>query len=127
MKPNSMSFIPKEVEQGLLNKLIDYFLLYNKTSNDHYIDFHVTTDGYCMIVEWVDLPYSHEWGGSFQYVDEEEQVIHEIHLPDGTYMRSSADWEDKEIIEEFLKNNPNYEYDPFAKEWHMKKVDKPTE
>lgn len=117
---NTQAFVPEEVEQGLFNKLIEYFLFYNKTSQEHYIDFHVTTDGYCTIVDWIEVPYNHEWGGSFEYVQVDEYVMHDLELPDGTYMRSTNEIEDKEIIDDFIANNPDYEYDWALKKWIKK-------
>ena len=119
---NSQAFIPEEVEQGLVNKLIEYFLFFNKTSKDHYIDFHVTTDSYCTIVEWTDVPYNHEWGGSFEYVQEDEYVVHDLELPDGTYVRSTNKIEDKEIIDDFMAEHPDYQYDWALEKW-IKKQD----
>ena len=85
---NSMSFIPEEVKQGLHMKLIKYLLDYNKDCEQHYNDIHINNDGYWLIVEWASIPYDHAWGGSFQYVDFDEVVMHEVHLPDGSSVLS---------------------------------------
>ena len=108
---NSMSFTPEEVKQGLHTKLIKYLLDYNKDCEQHYNDIHITTDGYCLIVEWASIPYDHAWGGSFQYVDFDEVIMHEVHLPDGSSVLSRNEEEDAEIIQDFLNKNSEYKYD----------------
>ena len=117
---NSMAFVPEEVEAGLFQKLIDFFLFYNKTSKDHYIDFHVTYDSYCTIVEWAEVPYDHEWGGQFQYVSFDEHVAHYIELPDGSCAQSLSEEEDREIIMDFEKDHPEYHYDWVTLSWDKK-------
>ena len=69
---NSMAFTPKEVEKGLHLGLLSFLLDYNSKSEDHYNDIHITTDGYCTIIEWSHNPFSDEWGGKFVYRTFEE-------------------------------------------------------
>ena len=114
---NSMSFTPEEVKQGLHTKLIKYLLDYNKDCEQHYNDIHITTDGYCLIVEWASIPYDHAWGGSFQYVDFDEVIMHEVHLPDGSSVLSRDEQEDAEIIQDFLNKNSDYKYDWITREF----------
>lgn len=76
---NSMSFVPKEVDQGLHTDLINYLLHYNKESEGHYNDIHITTDGYCLIIEWSNVPYHGQWGGKFEFVDEDEFVCKNLY------------------------------------------------
>ena len=118
-KYNSQSFLPSE--KDLAKKLIDYFFQYNEKSTDHYIDFHVTTDGLCTIIEWIDVPYTHEWGGAFQFVGFEEQVCHRLEFPDGTSIRiGDEEWEEKEAIIDFLNEHPEWDYDPYLRGWNRK-------
>lgn len=117
---NSMAFTPEEVEAGLFQKFLDTLIHYNGNSEKHYCDIHITTDGYCTILEWDCVPFSHEWGGEFKHVDFDEEVVHEFPLPNGSYVRSRDEQEDKEIIEDFMHDNPDYEYDWIEKEWHKK-------
>ena len=95
---NSMSFLPEEAE--LAGQLIQYLLSYNTKSHDHYCDIHITTDGYCTIIEWESVPYNHQWGGKFVHINEDEDIYKEIHdeKTNATYWIPS--WKTKE---EFLK------------------------
>ena len=108
---NSMAFTPEEVKAGLFQKFLNTLIHYNTNSEQHYCDIHITTDGYCTILEWENVPYNHEWGGSFQYVGFDEVVMHEVQLPDGHYALSRNEEEDVEIINDFLNEHSNYGYD----------------
>ena len=54
---NSVAFTPEEVEQNLHMDLITYLLSYNQKSKSSYFDIHITSDGFCTIVEFVNLTY----------------------------------------------------------------------
>lgn len=82
-KCNYMAFTPEETEKGLANDLITYLLKFNKESESYYNDIHITTDSYCTIVEWETVPYDHCFGGKFEYIDEDEEVVKNLELPDG--------------------------------------------
>ena len=114
---NYMTFTPEEVEAGLFQKLVDFFMFYNKTAKEHYIDFHITTDGYCTIVEWDEVPYNHQWGGQFKYVGFDGHVMHEVELPGGQCVLSENEQEDREIIESYMHDNPGYTYDWVYQTW----------
>lgn len=117
---NSMSFTPEEVEQGLHTKLIKYLLDYNKNCEKHYNDIHITTDGYCLIVEWTNLPYDHAWGGRFEYLEENEYKVHYFSLPDETSISSVDKNEDKEIVEDFIEKHPGWTYNWSSETWNKK-------
>ena len=89
---------------AFLNTLLNY----NKVSKTHYNDIHLTTDGYCTIIEWETIPYNHEYGGSFKYVGEDEVIMLERRFPDN-HTELCYDEEDyKERLDEFLKENPGW-------------------
>ena len=69
---NYQAFTPKEVKQGLHTDLIQMLLKYNEKSDEHFMDIHITTDGYCLMVEWDCVPYNRQWGGVFVYKTLEE-------------------------------------------------------
>ena len=64
---NSMAFTPEEKEN--LKKLIK-FLVEDYDSDEYYNEIHITTDGYCTIVEWDTIPYDGSFGGRIEYVDD---------------------------------------------------------
>ena len=108
---NSKAFTPEEVKQGLLKDLMDYLLDYNKKSKEDYYDIHIGSDGYCTIVEWIDVSYSDKYGpeGKFKFVDTDEVIMLEKFFPDN-HSELCYDEEDyQERLKEFLDKNPGWE------------------
>ena len=106
---NSQSFTPEEVEQGLMSDLLNYLLDHNKKAKEQYYDIHITTDGYCTIIEWTDVDYDMEYDeGHFKFVPSNGQVMLEFTFPDN-HTEMCYDEEDyKERLDEFLKENPGW-------------------
>ena len=108
---NYQAFTPEEVKKGLLNDLLNYVLDHNKKNDQQYYDIHITTDGYCSIVEWVDVSYNNEFGeeGKFRFVDSDQVVMLEKTFPDN-HTELCYDEEDyQERLREFLDKNPGWE------------------
>ena len=105
---NYQSFTPEEAEQGLHLEFLNTLLNYNKVSKDHYNDIHLTTDGYCTIIEWETIPYNHEYGGSFKYVGEDEVIMLERHFPDNHTELCYNEEDYQEKLAEWLKENPGW-------------------
>lgn len=111
---NSHAFTPEEVEKGLHLKLLKTLLELSNESTEHYNDIHITSDGYCTIIEWVNVPYSHEWGGQFNFVDEDQVIMTEKMFPDN-HTELCYDEEDyKEKLDEFLKEYPGWVKTPYG-------------
>lgn len=103
---NSMSFTPREAE--LANQLIQYLLTYNKKSQEHYCDIHITTDGYCTTIEWESVPYNHEWGGKFVHINEDEDIYKEVHDEKTNATYWIPRWKTKEeFLEELAEDKPD--------------------
>lgn len=64
---NSMSFTPNEVKKNLHIKLIESLVDIAAELEDGFYDIHLTTDGYCFIVEWSYVPNDYSFGGTFEY------------------------------------------------------------
>ena len=107
---NEKSFTPEEIEQGLFDDLIRYLLDYNKKSKQDYYDIHITSDGYCTIVEWVDVMYNNEYGedGKFIFVDYDQVVMIEKTFPDNHVERVLSEEEGNERLQEWLEQNPGW-------------------
>ncbi len=103
---NQQSFTPEEVKKGMHLDLIKYLLDYNEKSKDHYNEIMITTDGYCTIIEWVNLPYDKDFGGHYEYINEDdgEHIMIEYKLPDNSYIDIEPGTE-KEVLEDWLKDN----------------------
>lgn len=113
---NSQAFTPEEVKKGLLKDLLDYLLDHNKKNNEQYYDIHITTDGYCSIVEWTDVSYDQKYGpeGKFEFVDSDQVVMLEKYFPDN-HTELCYDEEDyQERLKEFLEENPGWVKGPFG-------------
>ena len=106
---NSQAFTPEEVKQGLLNDLLNYLLDYNKKCESGYYDIHICSDGYCTIVEWIDLNYNFNGEeGKFEFVPSNGQVMLKYDFPDN-HTEFCYDEEDhEERLKEFLEENPGW-------------------
>ena len=105
---NEEAFTPEDVEAGLLNDLVKHLLDHNAKSDRAYYDIHITSDGYCSIVQWVSVPYNDEhYNGEFMYVDEDEVIMTEIRYPDNSFEYILPGTED-DAMEEWGKNNPDW-------------------
>lgn len=104
---NSAAFTPEEVKKGLHLDLIKYLLDYNSKSEKSYNDIHITTDGYCLIVEWTNLNYEYSSGCGFRYVDEEHELLKEVVFPDN-HTEYLFDDEEQEALDDWLKENPGW-------------------
>lgn len=108
---NYQAFTPEEVKKGLLNDLINYLLDHNKKNDKQYYDIHITTDGYCSIVEWTDVSYDSKYGseGKFEFVDSDQIVMIERYFPDN-HCELCYDEEDyQKRLKEFLEEHPCWE------------------
>lgn len=117
---NSLGFTPEEVKKGMFNEFLSLLIKQNDEFEHSYNEIHITSDGYCTIVEWDKVPYNHDYGGTFQYVDEEHLVVKEVQMPDGVYEWAVDDDMEKDLIDDFIKDNPEYYKDSFGR-WHNKK------
>ena len=81
---NSMAFTPDEVRKGLLDKFVRTLNDLNQEKEQGFIEYHVTTDGFCTIVEFDDL-FIQDEDDKFQYVDE------------NGWKDAEKDWESEDI------------------------------
>lgn len=122
MNFNSKAFTPEEVEKGLHLDLIKYLLDYNSKSDDYYEDIHITSDGYCTIVEWCDVCLDKEIpSGKFEFVGEDQYVMTNITFPDN-HSEFLFEGEIEERANEWLKENKeefgNYKFDTHCKAFY---------
>ena len=105
---NTKSFTPEEVKEGLLQDLLTYLLEYNANSKNSYYDIHITTDGYCTIVEWTDIDYEMNEGERFAFVDSEHEILKCVTFPDN-HSEYLLDDEAQAAIDNWLAENPGWE------------------
>jgi len=117
MKANSMYF-----DKDSRESMYKFIRLLNEMSYDGnallYNDIHIKPeDCDSFTVEWVQIPWTHDYGGEFKYVDEDQVVTTMVDLPDGTFEyavdpdRFLADW---------LKEHPGYVQDNWGR-WVLAK------
>lgn len=105
---NSQAFTPEEIEQGLLKDLLDYLLEYNNKNKTGYYDIHITSDGYCSIVEWVDILYDLQGEESkFVLLKPDECVMKELSFPDN-HCEMVYPEEADERLSEWHKEHPEW-------------------
>jgi hypothetical protein len=75
MNINRMDFTPKDVEGGELTKFLNMLIALD--CENYYNDIHIWSDGYCTIVEWVQVNY--ESNEQFKFVDCNHQVVRNEH------------------------------------------------
>lgn len=118
---NSEAFLPEEVKAGRHIRLIETLIdldgydpddRVDRGCLDRFHDIHITSDGYCLIVEWCDHYFDEGVGeGSFQFVGSDQRVADEITLPDNS-IELAWDAEDaKRIIDNWTAKHPEYQQD----------------
>ena len=122
-KVNSVAFTPDEVEKNLHLDLINFLLTYNKKADDSFFDIRITTDGCCLIVEFVSLTRGiNDDSEGFVFMDEEHYLLKRVEFPDGHYDYLNDDDED-DAISQWLAANPGWEKDENGYWWYHKPKD----
>ena len=116
---NQESFMPYEVKQGkhikFLKALLSLDAVGEEVDYDKYHDIHIWNDGYCLVIDWCDHWYDNNIEtSSFQFVDSDELVVKEVILPDNSTVYASSEEEAKELLDEFLKDNPQWHKNQFG-------------
>lgn len=103
-KTNSMYFKHLEDALAMVKKLCELSL----SEDDLYSDIHIYENETAFIVEWEQIPYDHAYGGTFKYVDEDEEVMLYRTFPDNHGEYFSSEEEFQEALTEWLKENPGW-------------------
>lgn len=88
----------------LLETLIDYN---NDSEEKYYNDIHIYQEDMFSVIEWNHIPYSHEYGGEFKYIAEDEVIMKEVYFPDNHYEFLFPEEVD-ERFKEWLEENPGW-------------------
>ena len=110
---NSQYFSAERVQSGAMMDFVNLLLkmAYEKDADGcgTYNDVHIyPQDLGAFTVEWAQVPWSHEYGGSFQYVDEDQLVVLERAFPDGTYEYFASEEEFATALDDWLVKHPEY-------------------
>lgn len=105
---NYEAFTPEDVENGLDQDLLNYLLEYNRKSDKAYYDIHITSDSYCVVIEWNRVNFDSEWGTErFEFVDEEHEILKIVRFPDN-HIEYLHDEEAEEALNDWLKEHPGW-------------------
>lgn len=115
---NSQAFTPEEVKKGLHLDLINYLIDYNEKSDGYFNDIHITSDGYCTIIEWVCERHGEACTG-FEFVDHDEEVLKRVHYPDNSFGYASDEDEANDMLMLWLHENPGWEKNEYG-HWYNK-------
>lgn len=89
------------------DEFIKFILDYNQDpDNENYFETHIYQEENGIIVEFDKVPYSGEWGGRFEYVDEEHKIVEEVILPDNSIITADTYMEKFELLEDWFKEHP---------------------
>ena len=107
-KYNSQVFTPEQVESNAPRDLLDYLLEFNKKSQKSFMDVHITTDGYCLIIEWAEIDYEFRYeDGKFDFVDSDEEIFACVRLPDNSSMYVPRS-EKEDALNDWLTEHPGW-------------------
>lgn len=105
-KPNYMKHFMSQ-----LNALLEY----NKDSDEEcYNDIHIYQEEMFIVLEWERIPYSHDWGGKFKFIDEDAVVMFEKYFPDNHSELCYDEDDYNERLELWLKDNPGWVKTPYG-------------
>lgn len=94
----------------LLNALLDYNA---DRENQSYNDIHIYQEESHIEMEWEQVPYGHEWGGRFRYVDYDEEVMKDVSFPDGHH-EMLYPYEVEDRLKEWHRDNPDWVKNQFG-------------
>lgn len=122
---NRMYFSKEAVENGELQKLLDYLMKYSYSDNGprdmrHYCEIHIKPEDLeAFIVEWSQEPWSNEFGdrGGFEYVDCDSYIMKEYAFPDGSLEYFPDDEEFQYALDAWLKLNPGWHKHDIMNVW----------
>lgn len=115
-KYNLMYFSSEDIKNKLHTKLIETLFELSLKSDNEIVHIHTYTEEDAIIVEWCQHnPEFDDYDkNTFSYVGEEECVMFEGQLPDRHYEYFHSEEEYKEVINDWLKEHPNYKQNQYG-------------
>jgi len=106
---NSMYFNEEQVDSGEMIEFLNILLKQCYGKSEDYNDIHIKpVDCHAFIIEWNQIPWSGEYGGHFQFIEEDQTVMIEKFFPDNHSEMCYDEDDYKERLNDFLKNNPGW-------------------
>lgn len=103
---NRQYFSKEQVAAGELNEFLNVLLKQCYGKSDCFNDIHIKPeDCGAFMIEWEETPWNHEWGGHWQYIDDDcdEVVAKWYSFPDNHNVLLESK-ESKEVYEELLED-----------------------
>lgn len=101
---NSLCFDSRKYADEFIRFMLNYNQ--NPDNEDDYFEIHIYQEENDIIVEFDKVPYSGEWGGRFEYVDEDHKIVEEVILPDNSIITVDNHREKFELLEDWFKEHP---------------------
>lgn len=101
------AFYSSDKEQQAFLKQLQVLIDYNKQSTDYYFDIHIYQEEDSIRLDWEQVPYSHEWGGHFEFLEDDDVVLKEVIFPDNHTEYLFED-EKEEALNDWCKEHPEY-------------------
>lgn len=129
MKPmvipyNEKAFTPEEVKAGMVGEFVEFLMQQDMKSNEvkekshtgGYTNINITSDSYCVIVQWCDVFFDDN-SPKFEFVNEGETVATVLELPDNSTVLCWDEDDAQEYLDDFLKEHPYYKKNEYGR-WY---------
>ena len=121
---NSQYFTKEQVAAGELNEFLNVLLKQCYGKGESFNDIHIKpVDCGSFVIEWVETSWSGEWGGHWQYIndDDEEVVMKYYEFPDDHYELFQTKEQYEVALKEWLEEHKDEEWEisEYGR-WHSK-------
>ena len=122
---NRQYFSKEQIAAEELNEFLNILLKQCYGKGDTFNDIHIKPeDCGAFVIEWEEAPWSGEWGGHWQYIndDDEEVVMKYYDFPDNSSCLFSSKEEYEEALKEWLEEHKDekWEKNQYGR-WYSKK------
>lgn len=110
---NKVYFSKEQIAARELAKFLNLLIEQSYGKGEDYNDIHIIpTDFGAVILEWESVPWSKEYGGHWQYIqdDEDEVVVKYYSFPDNHSELFETEEEYKEALNEWLEEHKDEEW-----------------
>lgn len=115
---NSEYFNREKVEKGLHIKFIELLLELDENDYKGCHDIHLYREENAITVEWCYKWYDKSMGNDrFEFLGEDDVVMTEVFLPDNSSVYVKNADEEKEVLEDWLKEHPTYKKNEWGR-WY---------
>lgn len=106
---NRVYFSKEQIESGEFTEFLTVLMKHCYGEGEMYSDIHIFPEDLgAFSIEWIQLPWDHEWGGGFKYVDDDETIYREYVLPDRSFIDLPVDSDFEEYLRDWLIDNPGW-------------------